>query len=133
VIQEREVLAPNKLNAQIERTQDAPWGLFEGLSGSANKLEIRRQGGALERYPTGKVLDEKLVEGDAYVLYSGGGGGFGNPLDRPVEKVKEDVRQGYVSPESAKLDYGVVLDPETFDIDEEQTLETRSTMSDEGN
>tara|TARA_Y100000590_G_scaffold9124_1_gene11310 strand:- start:4746 stop:6500 length:1755 start_codon:yes stop_codon:yes gene_type:complete len=133
VIQEREVLAPNKLNAQIERTQDAPWGLFEGLAGSANKLEIRRQGGTLERYPTGKVLDEELVEGDAYVLYSGGGGGFGNPLDRPVEKVREDVRQGYVSRESARHDYGVVLEPETFDIDEEQTLKTRSAMSAERN
>ena len=92
-------------------------------------MEIRRKGGILERYPTGKVLDEELVEGDAYVLYSGGGGGFGNPIERSAEKVREDVRQGYVSRESARLDYGVVLDPETFEINEEQTLEARSAMS----
>lgn len=132
VLQERQVLAPNKLNAQIERTEDAPWGLFDGRAGSANKLEIRRADGALERYPSGKVLDEELAVGDAYVLYSGGGGGYGDPKTRPAEEVAEDVRQGYVSPESAERDYGVVLLSETFKVDEEKTAELRASPSEEG-
>jgi N-methylhydantoinase B len=40
-----------------------------------------------------------------------GGGGLGNPLQRPMERVFEDVRQGYVSIEKASLDYGVVVEP----------------------
>ena len=38
-----------------------------------------------------------------------GGGGFGDPLKRPEEKVLEDVLFGYVSEESALDDYGVVI------------------------
>jgi hypothetical protein len=38
-----------------------------------------------------------------------GGGGYGNPLERPVEKVVWDVRNGLVSIEGAREDYGVVI------------------------
>ena len=121
VIQQRRVLATSAINAQIERTQDAPWGLFGGKPGAANKLEILRNNGSHERYPTGKVLDEELYEGDAYILYSGGGGGYGDPMQRPPDIVAEDVRQGYVSLEAAARDYGVALDPAKLTIDEAQT------------
>ena len=40
---------------------------------------------------------------------SGGGGGFGNPLERDPEQVLADVRAGYVSVEAAQNEYGVVL------------------------
>ena len=43
-------------------------------------------------------------------MRSGGGGGFGNAHDRPAETVADDVRQGYVSIESAEHDYGVICD-----------------------
>jgi N-methylhydantoinase B len=43
-------------------------------------------------------------------MLSGGGGGFGNPLNRDVQKVAHDVREGYVSHEAAEKLYGVVLD-----------------------
>ena len=125
VIQQRRMLASSRINAQIERTQDAPWGLFGGKSGAANKLEIMRQDGAHERYPTGKILDEELYEGDAYVLYSGGGGGYGDPFERPAEQVAEDVRQGYVSIAAAARDYGVVVAPGTFEVDVARTNQLR--------
>jgi N-methylhydantoinase B len=50
-----------------------------------------------------------------------GGGGFGIPFDRPTEEVSRDVRNGLVSPEGAIQDYGVALDLETFEVDEERT------------
>ncbi|MEM7468089.1 MAG: hydantoinase B/oxoprolinase family protein [Pseudomonadota bacterium] len=121
VIQQRRVLATSAINAQIERTQDAPWGLFGGESGAANKLEIMRADGTHETYPTGKVLDEELYEGDAYILYSGGGGGYGDPHKRPTAKVLEDVQQGYVSVAVAREQYGVVIDPTTLSLNEAQT------------
>jgi N-methylhydantoinase B len=121
VIQQRRVLATSAINAQIERTQDAPWGLFGGQAGAANKLEILRNNGSHERYPTGKVLDEELYEGDAYILYSGGGGGYGDPMQRAPDIVAEDVRQGYVSLAAAARDYGVALDPDKLTVNEAQT------------
>ena len=39
-----------------------------------------------------------------------GGGGYGDPLEREPERVEADVAGGYVSPEAARRDYGVVLD-----------------------
>jgi N-methylhydantoinase B len=49
-------------------------------------------------------------------IVTGTGGGFGSPLEREPERVREDVLDGYVTRESAEQDYGVVLDPETLDI-----------------
>lgn len=63
-----------------------------------------------------------------------GGGGWGNPLDRDPEKVKNDVRDDYVSLEKAKQQYGVVIkgdpinDPERLEIDYEETKKIRSKM-----
>lgn len=125
VIQQRRVLAASRINAQIERTQDAPWGLFGGCAGSPNKLELLRADGTHERYPTGKVLDEELAPGDAYILYSGGGGGYGDPFERPPELVAQDVRQGYVSATAAADIYGVVLDPLTCAVDATATAQRR--------
>ena len=42
---------------------------------------------------------------------------YGSPLERPIADVQEDVRQGYVSVAAAAELYGVVIDPETFEID----------------
>ncbi|MDE0100234.1 MAG: hypothetical protein OXM87_11635, partial [Truepera sp.] len=50
-----------------------------------------------------------LPAGSVLRLETGGGGGFGNPLDRDPAKVREDVLDGYVTPEGAERDYGVVL------------------------
>ena len=57
-----------------------------------------------------------------------GGGGFGSPLERPPQKVAHDVRQGYVSRQSAREDYGVVLDAEGG-VDERGTLGLRTSRS----
>jgi N-methylhydantoinase B len=62
-----------------------------------------------------------------YVIDSGGGGGFGDPLDRPAAKVAEDVRLEYISPESAYNNYGVVLD-EDGNVDHQATEGLRSQI-----
>jgi N-methylhydantoinase B len=51
-----------------------------------------------------------LRRGDVVRLSTSGGGGWGDPLDRPAERVRRDVAGGFVSRESARDDYGVVLD-----------------------
>ena len=57
---------------------------------------------------------------------SGGGGGYGAPFERPVEDVREDVRQGYVSVKAAAEQYGVVVDAETFAVDQAATDKLRA-------
>ena len=111
-----------------QRTQRAPWGLEGGRDGLPNKLGVRRASGEHEQFPNGKVSALRLAAGEAYVLYSGGGGGYGSPLDRPAERVADDVREGYVSPEAAHEQYGVVLDPATLAVDEPATAARRAAL-----
>jgi N-methylhydantoinase B len=96
-------------DSQIERVQTPPWGLFGGLSGAGNQVALARKGEDEVAFPSGKVLSRFLTEGDRFMLRSGGGGGFGSPLERDLEALEDDIRQGYVSPEAARRLYGVVL------------------------
>jgi N-methylhydantoinase B len=61
-------------------------------------------------------------------MRSGGGGGYGSPLLRPAEEVAADARQGYISPAAVKELYGVVLDPDSFDVDVAATERLRAAM-----
>ena len=115
-------------NSTIDRMHCAPWGLEGGLGGAGNQVVVRRgkDGEWKEDFDNAKILHFRLQEGDAIALRSGGGGGFGSPLERPVERVRHDVRQGYVTPEAAARDYGVVCDLETLTVDEEATEKLRA-------
>jgi N-methylhydantoinase B len=54
-----------------------------------------------------------LQPGDAIIVETGGGGGYGPPSERPRELIERDLRRGYVSPESAAGDYGTAVDLQT--------------------
>src|SRR6266567_1110655 len=64
----------------------------------------------------GKCARYPLKRGEVARLITGTGGGWGSPLERPVEAVIEDVRDGYVSLEQAKRDYGVELAQDTLEV-----------------
>jgi N-methylhydantoinase B len=64
--------------------------------------------GKLTRYP--------LKKGDLARLITGTGGGYGNPFERPVERVQDDVKNGYINLEQAKQLYGITLDPFTLEV-----------------
>ncbi len=118
-----------RFNSQMDRVKCKPWGLAGGLSGSGNSVAIHRFGKADEqRFHNGKALNQVLHAGDAYVLRSGGGGGFGSPLERDLESLARDVRCGYVSQEAAERDYGAVFVPGTATIDAAATAARRAAM-----
>ncbi|MEC7488290.1 MAG: hydantoinase B/oxoprolinase family protein [Pseudomonadota bacterium] len=96
------------LNAQVDRMHCKPWGLNGGLDAAGNAVVLRSNGSWKEDYPNAKLLTARIKKGDAFAVRSGGGGGFGDPLNRPAAKVADDVRQGYVSVMSAKKNYGVI-------------------------
>ena len=103
------MLQPGVFNASVERTKCSPWGLFGGKDAVANKIDILRADGTVEEFENGKIYQMPLAKGDGYLNQSGGGGGFGDPLQRPLEAVLADVVSGYVSPDAAQRDYGVVI------------------------
>lgn len=92
-----------------------PWGMDGGQQGSKNYMLMLFQDG---RKPLefGKVARFHLKKGDVARLITGTGGGYGDPRRRPVDRVQEDVRSGYITLEQAERDYGVVLDPETLEV-----------------
>ena len=116
------------VNTQTDRAHCKPWGLDGGLDATGNQIQLRANGVWKTDQPNAKLLVTQLKPGDAYRLRSGGGGGYGSPLLREVASVQNDVRQGYVSAEAARNDYGVVIDAETFDVDEAATEQLRATM-----
>ncbi|MBX5492759.1 MAG: hydantoinase B/oxoprolinase family protein [Chloroflexi bacterium] len=126
------MLGDQTFNSTIERTQCAPWGLFGGRDALPNRLSVRRADGRIETFPNGKVSAMRLGAGEAYIIESGGGGGYGPPWERPAERVQEDVREGYVSLQAANEQYGVVLDPETLAIDWAATERRRAELRDGG-
>ncbi len=60
---------------------------------------------------------------------AGAEGKYGDPLKRPMEKVLKDVRNGFVSVEKAKEQYGVVTDPVLFKAHQEETRKRKEKFS----
>ena len=114
------------VNTQSERSACPPWGLDGGGEATGNKVAFRVGNEWKSDFPNAKVLVAQLKPGDAFRISSGGGGGYGAPFERPVEDVREDVRQGYVSVKAAAELYGVVVDPETFALDQAATDKLRA-------
>ncbi len=117
------------LNTQIDRVHCKPWGLNGGDDAAGNSVALRLEGEWKEDFPNAKVLTAQLNEGEAFRLRSGGGGGFGPALERPVEKVAADVQQGYVSAKLAEQAYGVIVDQDTLELDQTKTQKRRDEKS----
>jgi N-methylhydantoinase B len=75
--------------------------------------------------PDGNIEVEK---GDQLLFVTGGSGGWGDPLSRDPEKVRLDVIRQLASIEKARESYGVILNPETFEIQKEQTEALRQDI-----
>ncbi len=102
-------IPPVSLGIQSGRFRYPPEGLFGGKPGAKARFLINGQPGN----PYGLT---RLRPGDVVVMEAAGGGGYGNPLERDLDLVIEDVKEGYVTIEGAKRDYGVELDPVTLRV-----------------
>ena len=71
----------------------------------------------------------QLNPGDVVVMDAVGGGGFGNALDRDPELVESDIADGYVSLESAREDYGVVINSQTMKVDRDATEKLKNSLN----
>lgn len=66
--------------------------------------------------------------GDVFRHEQAGPGGWGDPLEREPARVLRDLRNELVSLEAARHDYGVVIDPATWTVDEAETARVREAL-----
>jgi N-methylhydantoinase B len=106
----------------IDRYRFRPWGREGGQPGSLGDAWLERANG--HREPLGRPDILHLEDGDLVHLASQGGGGFGNPHERPAELVREDVQNDLLSLADAAAQYAVVI--EDGQVVEQATLELRT-------
>lgn len=94
--------APWELSAMIDRIRFPGTGLRGGQPGAPGQFTVD----GVPR-PAKSLL--QLAPAAHVQLNLPGGGGYGNPRERPVAQVLHDVVQGYVSLEAAAADYGVAI------------------------
>ena len=107
-----------------------PQGALGGNDGDVNKVVILRNGSSYVPKHLSKEQDITLAPGDRVWVRTPGGGGYGDPLQRPVDAVREDVRLERYSLAEARDLYGVVLikKDNVLCIDEEETVKLRREM-----
>jgi N-methylhydantoinase B len=93
-----------------QHSLDPPRGLFGGGTGARGQW-VLNEGTPREQPLEHQVGPTRTLEyGDTVTLYAPGGGGYGDPLDRPADAVRDDYLRGYISKQSALEHYGVVID-----------------------
>ncbi len=126
---EKEVRVDAKVYTYVVGMKYPMPGIAGGTNGEPNKMVIRY--GSDDPFVVQHTADWVPVAAGERVMYDyGGGGGWGDPLDRGSQAVLDDVLDEYVSIEAAEREYGVVLtgslDDLTLAVDHEATEKLRS-------
>jgi len=110
---------PTAVAVQAGRFKYPPRGIFKGGPGAKAQFLLNQEAAD----PSGLTF---CRPGDILEIYSAGGGGYGDPFERHPQAVVQDVANGYVSPERAKTDYGVVIDPVSGRVEADATEKMRT-------
>jgi len=103
------------------------WGLDGGLAGRPFRVTID-PGGPAEREVDALTDAAPVRAGEVIRIRTTGGGGWGDPLDRPYEAVERDVLQGKVSVDGARDDYGVLVSSVDHAVDRSGSDDLRARM-----
>jgi len=121
-----EFLEPGEISIHDDRWLTYPWGVNGGNPGARSTKELVRADGSRQWLPS-KCDRVKVGPGDVLYFNTWGGGGWGDPLKRPAERVAADVARGLVSVEGARA-YGVVVHGD-FSLDLPATEALRAEMA----
>jgi N-methylhydantoinase B len=110
---------------QARRLDCPPWGLWGGTAGESGGYLLRRPGEDDFKPMTGVHIPVP-VGGEA-IVRTGGGGGWGDPLERDPAVVRADVLEELVSREAALAHYGVVL-RDDLTLDQAATRDRRGQL-----
>lgn len=102
------------VSQMTDRHFTKPWGLDGGLEGGCGATLVQKKDSstwetmceAYGKISTSRYSNVDILEGDRVKLVTPGGGGFGSPKKRAPEAVERDLRDGYISLESARSNYG---------------------------
>lgn len=103
-----------------------PYGIFGGMPGLHGENKIVHKDGSIT--PIDRAGGEIAYAGETLYFRAPGGGGYGDPLDRDLDHLQHDVNNEYVSVESARRDYGAVVDEKTLQIDRKATGKNRKKL-----
>lgn len=106
-----------------------PFGAAGGEAGSGSLYTLNPETDRELSIPN-KTDFVPIKSGDLLRIQTPGGGGWGDPLDRDPEKVLQDVRLDRVSLDSARHDYGVVIDHDAMKILAGETDQEREKLRD---
>ena len=127
LVREGELLADEAtLSLRVERQRTGPYGITGGQAGTPLQAVFNPHA---EARHVGKVTLE-MKRGDIIQITTAGAGGWGDPLQRDVKMVLEDVRNEKLSIKRARDAYGVVI-KENLEIDEEKTKALRAEKQNE--
>lgn len=110
-----------------DRQRVAPFGLFGGKPGGKGRFVLNPD--TPDECPLKSKGLDYLKAGDVVSLRLPGAGGYGDPLERDLDALLDDVRDGKVSIETARADYAVIIDPDTLTVDEAATERLRRELS----
>ena len=128
VVRDVQVLAPRAtLGTRMNGVKCPAWGVRGGRHGRSGRFVVN-PGTPGERVVAPFGDNVELVRGDVLRVITSGGGGWGHPADRDALSVLQDVKDGFVSLGSARDDYGVVIEPDTWKIDWRATESRRAAM-----
>ena len=100
-------------------------GVVGAGDGASSEVEFVREDGTLNRPPSFALVDEGP---GTLRIRSAGGGGFGDPITRPIADVVRDVRDDVVSPRAAAELYGVVMAADLRSADYAATASCRVAL-----
>ena len=112
---------------RVENNLFPAWGVAGGMAGGLSRVVLNPDTPD-EREIRAFSDDNHWKRGDLVRIYTAGGGGWGDPLDRDLALVSDDVQDGFVSVEAARRHYGVVMDPETLAVDAEASETERERI-----
>jgi N-methylhydantoinase B len=96
------------LSVMAERNKIRPWGLRGGHPGAPGVYSLIRADGETVKLPSKCTVE--IYRGDTLVILTPGGGGYGDPAERPPEMVLRDIVNGLVSRDEAERSYSLAVD-----------------------
>ena len=119
-------LADGRAMIRTCRVKSVPYGLEGGQPGSPFEVLLESDSQRVE-FPPQIMIDATVRAGDRLLHIQPSAGGYGDPWQRDPRSVLEDVLDEKMTAAYAEKTYGVVIDPQTFQIDAERTAALRQS------
>jgi N-methylhydantoinase B len=119
-------LVEGKWNFEMpRRSKRPPWGIRGGTPGEPGGYLLKRSGE--KKFTMMGGFHIPVAIGAEAIVRTGGGGGWGHPLERDPAQVMQDVAEGFISAGAARRLYGVVVRG-NMSLDETATARLRKRL-----